>query len=118
MKLFKKWVDFYKAPWKDPELGPATNFEVLIAELTMFGLGMILEWEFHEFKDLCDEEQKGTEMNKATKSFGEWLEAVWGMTPEYYDNNCSGEQVREMWNEYYHYLDNPEEYDGYFYDSE
>lgn len=47
-------------------------------------------------------------------SFAEWLEAVVGISWGYMDNNYSGQQADDLYDEYDWYCRHPEEYAKYF----
>lgn len=57
-------------------------------------------------------ERKENNVQKAT--FNQWLEAVVGITPAYFDNNYSGTSAQELYDEYDYYWSHPEEYADYF----
>ena len=48
------------------------------------------------------------------KSFKQFLEAVWGITWNEFDENYSGYQLQEIRDDYEYYLEHPEKYAQYF----
>lgn len=48
------------------------------------------------------------------KTFTQFLEAVWGISWDEFDESYSGSQLKEIRDDYDYYLSHPEKYEKYF----
>ena len=54
------------------------------------------------------------DMKKERVGFFEFIEKVWGLSWNDWDENYSGQQKKEIEDDYDYYYDHPSDYDRYF----